>query len=150
MSISLGLSCLEFSCLPGSVSVFPSSFLGKFSAIISSNMISASFLLSLPPGSSLNWALVHLILSHKTLKVSPIFFFHFFIFMSHLVSSKYLSLSSWICSFLSSSLLLNTSSLFFSSINIFCSSYTSFGSFLYFSSLCWDSKCFHLSSPQFD
>ena len=77
MSISLGLSCLEFSCLPGSVSVFPSSFLGKFSAIISSNMISASFLLSLPPGSSLNWALVHLILSHKTLKVSPIFFFIF-------------------------------------------------------------------------
>jgi len=81
MSISLGLSCLEFSCLPGSVSLFPSSFLGKFSAIISSNMISASFLLSLPPGSSLNWALVHLILSHKTLKVSPIFFFFIFLYL---------------------------------------------------------------------
>ena len=121
MSISLGLSCLEFSCLPGSVSLFPSPFLGKFSAIISSNMISASFLLSFPPGSSLNWALVHLILSHKTLKVSPIFFFIFFIFMPHSVSSKYLSLSSQICSFLSSSLLLNTSSLFFSSITIFFS-----------------------------
>ena len=51
-------------------------------AIIPSNMISASFLLSFPPGSSLNWALVHLILSHKTLKVSPIYFLFFCIYVS--------------------------------------------------------------------
>ena len=144
MSISLGLSCLEFSCLPGSVSLFPSPFLGKFSAIISSNMISASFLLSFPPGSSLNWALVHLILSHKTLKVSPIFFsFFLYLCLIQWVPSTCL----WVHRFvLFSHPVCCWTPLVYFSVQLLYSAalILLFGSFLYFSFHCWDSKYFHL------
>ena len=51
--------------------------LGKFSVIMSSNMFSAPYSLSSPSGTSIMWILVHLMLSHQSLKTVFISVFSF-------------------------------------------------------------------------
>ena len=96
-----------------------SSRLGRFSAIISSNIFSSPLSLSLSPpsGTPIMQMLVHLMLSQRALKLSPFFFF----FCSDSVISTNLSSSFVICFSVSSDLLLIPYSVFYISV-IVCSS----------------------------
>ena len=90
--------------------------LGKFSAIMSSNMVFNPFLLSSPSGTPMLWISVSLILSQSSLKLTSlkIFFFYLslFSFCSGWVISAALSSILLIHSTVSSNLLLIPSSVF--------------------------------------
>ena len=82
--------------------------LGKFSAIMSSNMVSNSFLLSSPSGTPILWVSVSLILSQSSLKLTSLetFSLSVFFFCSGWVISAALSSILLIHSIVSSNLLL--------------------------------------------
>ena len=75
--------------------------LGKFSAIMSSNMVSNPFLLSSPSGTPILWISVSLILSQCSLKLSSLKTF----FLSHSLSLSFFC-SGWVISAALSSILL--------------------------------------------
>ena len=75
--------------------------LGKFSAIMSSNMVSNPFLLSSPSGTPILWLSVSLILSQSSLKLSSLKTF----FLSHSLSLFFFC-SGWVISAALSSILL--------------------------------------------
>ena len=86
--------------------------LGKFSTIISSQIFSCPFFLSYSSGTPLIQMLVHLILSHRSLKLSSVLFILFTLFCSSEVISTILSSSSLIRSSASDILLLIPSKVF--------------------------------------
>ena len=92
----------------------PISFLvvGKFSATISSNIISGLLFLSSPSGILIMQMLVHLTLSQKSFRLTLFIFIHFSIFCSAAVTSTILSTKSCVCSSASVILLLIASSVF--------------------------------------
>ena len=92
-------------------------WLGKFSAIISSNKFSALLSLSFPSGTTIMWMLVCLILSSRSLNLAS--FFLTFFYCSAWVISSTLSSRSTIYSFAFSNLLLIPSGVFFISMIIF-------------------------------
>lgn len=117
--------------------------LGKSSAIISSNNYSGPFSLSSPFGTPIMQMLFHLIMSQRSLKISPFlsFFFHFathFHFHSAWVFLIALSSSLLIHASISSILLLNPLVYFSVPLQLL------FGTCLCFLSLHWSSCGVHL------
>lgn len=126
------------------MSVFFFTF-SKFSAITSSKFYALSSA-PFPFGTPIIWTLLCLILSDRSLNLSPLFKILFSFCCSVWVSSTALSSKSLILSSASTSLLLDPSNIFFSSVRVFLSSMTCL--VLYFLSLCWHSVFIH-SSPKF-
>lgn len=100
--------------------------LGKFSAIVSSNMFSFPFFSSCLSCTPIMWMLFHLMLPYRFLKLPSLFNILFCFCCFVWVSSTVLSSRSLVLSSASSSLQLNPSSVFFSLVTVFFSSVISF------------------------
>ena len=118
--------------------------LGKFPAIISSNNFSAPFSLSSPFGTPIMQMLVHLMVSHKSLKLSSLFSFFFFFALIRWVPLPCL----WVYwSFLLFHLVCYWTPIVYFSVELlyFSALWFMFETFLYFLliHLCWSSHCIH-------
>ena len=114
--------------------------LGKFSSVISSDIFSSPFSLSFPSGTSIMCILDYLMISHKSLKLSSLFFIFLF---APLMNSTALPLNLLILSSASSNLLLNPCNEFFNSVAVFLSSVISVWYIFIFLSLHWNYHFVH-------
>ena len=103
--------------------------LGKFSAIISSNIFSGPFSPSPPSGTRIMRMLVHLMLSQRSLRLSSFLYIPFSLFCSAAVISTILSSGSLVHSSVSVILLLIPSSVFFISVIVLFTSVCFFFSY---------------------
>ena len=125
-TMCLGVFLLGF-ILPGSLCAFwpwliiSFPMLGKFLAIISSNIFSGPFSLSSLSGAPIMWMLAHLMLTQRSLRLASFHFILFSIFCSVAVIATILSSRSFIHSSPSVILLLIPSSVLFISVCLFFS-----------------------------